>query len=136
MIPPPPRSTLFPYTTLFRSLHLFKTRQQGRPPRGRTLGSRRQIARLASSRITKTHGRQSKALGGIKSLAADAQPRAQPIATGIVKRQPSVMGTCARGLGGNQNARLWMSLQNGPRLQRQAGFTQATGANGGQQGIK
>src|SRR5690554_7192742 len=58
MIPPPPRSTLFPYTTLFRSLHLFKTRQQGRPPRGRTLGSRRQIARLASSRITKTRSEE------------------------------------------------------------------------------
>src|SRR5438105_12887686 len=32
MIPRPPRSTLFPYTTLFRSSHRHQLRREGAPP--------------------------------------------------------------------------------------------------------
>src|SRR2546426_7364029 len=39
MIRRPPRSTLFPYTTLFRSQCLLETRQQERPPRCASIGS-------------------------------------------------------------------------------------------------
>src|SRR5438105_13889423 len=38
MIPRPPRSTLFPYTTLFRSRETVPGDQDGRDPRGRPLG--------------------------------------------------------------------------------------------------
>src|SRR5258708_26319465 len=45
MIRRPPRSTLFPYTTLFRSLDGRRRRARLRPPRSRRGGGLRQTAR-------------------------------------------------------------------------------------------
>src|SRR6476660_10176287 len=49
MIRRPPRSTLFPYTTLFRSHPARFARWRGRPPAGRRAGRDRKSTRLNSS---------------------------------------------------------------------------------------
>src|SRR5205823_11160685 len=64
MIPPPPRSTLFPYTTLFRSLSW---------SRRRNLPIRRSITTATGSG---SHG--SGEVGSLPtSLTADAKPRSE-----------------------------------------------------------
>src|SRR5437762_9639448 len=47
MIRPPPRSTLFPYTTLFRSA-LFGSSEQTEPAEGSQVGTYRLLRRVAS----------------------------------------------------------------------------------------
>src|SRR5437899_7728201 len=52
MIRPPPRSTLFPYTTLFRARHVRRHRGGSRPgPQSRLQGQDRKSTRLNSSHL-------------------------------------------------------------------------------------
>src|SRR5690348_17527089 len=59
MIRRPPRSTLFPYTTLFRSLHAHAARCRGaiwlRAERGGAARAARQIADRKSTRLNSSH---------------------------------------------------------------------------------
>src|SRR3712207_9166923 len=73
MIQRPPRSTLFPYTTLFRSpKHLGVLRRDGRPG-GRRAGARlgRQAAddRRGLGRVPLLHALEAPLLGGREALA-------------------------------------------------------------------
>src|SRR5205809_1309258 len=57
MIRRPPRSTLFPYTTLFRSEHGDRRRVGRRPRRGRDLRCRaRAVLDRKSTRLNSSHG--------------------------------------------------------------------------------
>src|SRR5690242_21614584 len=56
MLPPPPRPTLFPYTTLFRSSWSWTATRRGTPRRGR--GSRSRSAREDS--CTEVRGKDRK----------------------------------------------------------------------------
>src|SRR2546422_7716028 len=58
MIRRPPRSTLFPYTTLFRSLRSFRTDHRERPRSGRrTAGdTAHQESDRKSTRLNSSHG--------------------------------------------------------------------------------
>src|SRR3712207_7527748 len=63
MIRRPPRSTLFPYTTLFRSVHAAPGRRPGRagqpPGGGRDHGSGRRVRGGPGGRLLALHGRRS-----------------------------------------------------------------------------
>src|SRR5262245_63366797 len=54
MIRRPPRSTLFPYTTLFRSIAARRSRPSGRGPKGGVRKIRRQVDRK-STRLNSSH---------------------------------------------------------------------------------
>src|SRR5947207_9625533 len=51
----PPRSTLFPYTTLFRSLGGDRADDRGLPPRARTAPGRRRAVDRKSTRLNSSH---------------------------------------------------------------------------------
>src|SRR3712207_9111057 len=74
MIRRPPRSTLFPYTTLFRSMKMTQRNSIGRPPGGKAL------ARLASAAcpdiilIDQFHSKSEAASGEIDAEFAKGRP--------------------------------------------------------------
>src|SRR5690349_23127777 len=76
--PPPPRSTLFPYTTLFRSRAASRSREQAPAPGARTTPHRSPRAPGAgdrkSTRLNSSHVETSYAVFCLKKKNNDATP--------------------------------------------------------------
>src|SRR5437773_4830211 len=86
MIPRPPRSTLFPYTTLFRSLHFwncrrkrttnrsFSTKQRSKLPTRRQHRSRMHRSDRKSTRLNSSHITISYAVFCLKKKKKNNEP--------------------------------------------------------------
>src|SRR2546422_10104695 len=88
MIRRPPRSTLFPYTTLFRSVEAFEQGEDGEG--GKALGRRREARRLA---VAITHAERLDPVGAVLGE--------------VGKRERTADGAGARPRCGGRGARGW-----------------------------
>lgn len=102
-----------------RQTHITQHRQQFRPPERRAFRPRRQIRAAHRTRVTKAHGRDRDAFTPIECRAIHAEPGAQSVARGIVPRHAAFMDTPPRRLTRDQNSRLGMDPNDGPRRMRQ-----------------
>ncbi|MPM64694.1 hypothetical protein SDC9_111582 [bioreactor metagenome] len=78
--------------------------QQPSVPQRSTFGPRRQIARFAPARITKTHRHQGKFFGIVKGGLVNAHPFTQIIAAFIVPGNSCFVDNSARCLSDNHNS--------------------------------
>jgi hypothetical protein len=77
----------------------------------------RQIAGLAGSGVTKTHGKKGNSATVIKHSAINSHPVTQTVTARIIERNSSLVHPPARRLRDNQNAGRLTNLKNRPRPQ-------------------
>lgn len=98
--------------------------QQFAPPSRGTFGSWRQIATLAFSWITESHGQERNAVSIVEHVFADPDPLPQPVPAWVVEGNSRRMNARSRCLPRDKDASSRTPLHDWPRPQRQMHLAQ------------